>query len=178
MYKTRFAQTTETKTLRVPCRTNCETFTALRKLMEDGLHNPPLKRSQSFWKSKIKDNVRFQIVNKAFTHEAKKKSSTKGTKNLADQNNQLDGQNNEKYSCLKNCSRESTKPTQKLVLVNGEDDADHISTQSFENSRRNAICEVMEKQYIDHTCSDHEVNLHQRRDCLRVEHVLREVCLL
>ena len=178
MNKTRFAQTTEAKTLRVPCRTNCETFTALRKFMEDGLHNPPLQRSESFWKRMIKDNVRFQTVNKAFTHEARKKSSTKGTKNLADQNNQQDGQNGEKYRCSKICSRESTKSTQKLVSANGEDGADHISTQSFENSRRNAICEVMEEQYIDHICTDHEVNLHQRRDCLRVEHVLREVCLL
>lgn len=178
MYKTRLAQTTETKTLRVPCRTNWETFTAFRKFMEDVLHNPPLKRSESFWKRIIKDNARFQIVNKAFTHEAKKKSSTKGAKNLADQNNQLDGQNGEEHSCLKVCCRDSTKPPQKLVSVNGEDDADHISTQSFENSRRNAICEAIEKQYIDHMCTDHEVNLHQRRDCLRVEHVLREVCLL
>ena len=53
----------------------------------------------------------------------------------------------------------------------------HISAQSPENNRRNAICEAIEKQCIDHV-HDKEVNLYQRRDCLRVEYVLREVCLL
>lgn len=147
--------------------------------MEEVLNNQSHKRAESLWKRIIKDNVRFQFVNKALTHEAKKKNSTKGV--FAAQDDHLAKPNSEEHSCLNVCCRESIECPQKPVSVkrvHSDDDIKNISTQSPENSRRNAICEVIEKECIDHVCSDHEVNLHQRRDCLRVEYALREVCLL
>ena len=149
--------------------------------MEDVMKNQSHKRAASLWKRVIKDNARFKVVNKALTHEAKKKSSTKRIKNFDAQNDHLVKQNSEEHSYLNVCCRESIERPQKLVSVkdvHSDDDVENISTQSPENSRRNAICEVIEKQCIDHVCCDQEINLHQRRDCLRVEYALREVCLL
>ena len=54
---------------------------------------------------------------------------------------------------------------------------DLVKHSKSDHSRRNAICEVLEKQCVDHEL-DTSFNLQQKRDCLRLEYVLREVCLI
>ena len=44
-------------------------------------------------------------------------------------------------------------------------------------NRRNAICEAIEKQCVDYEL-EKAVSLHQKRDNLRLEYVLKELCLL
>jgi hypothetical protein len=150
--------------------------------MEKVLQNQSHKRPNSLWKRIIRDHAHFRTVRKISTHEDERENNTKdkGMKKYAAKNDQLHQQDFQERGYFKNI-----EPTQKIV-IRGDENADsdnacrttaHISTHSPESSRRNAICEVIEKQCVDHV-RNHEVNLFQRRDYLRVEYVLREVCLL
>ena len=144
------------------------------------------KLPKSLWKRIIKHKARSRIVRKTSTQEVKPEKDTKGKTMKEPGTDQLH-QRFQEGNHLKVGSRENNTPSQKVVTGNDEIAKSdkvclgvstiHISTQSPETSRRNAICEAIEKQCIDHVC-DHEVNLSQRRDHLRVEYVLREVCLL
>ena len=159
--------------------------------MGEFLQNQSHKRPMSLWKRIIRENARFRILRKASTRKAEREgnSKAKGIKNCAAKSDQLDPQNFGKHGYLKSGTQENINPPQKMVTVKdirNDESANsdkacrktvHISTQSPESSRRNAICEVIEKQCIDHACNQ-QVNLSQKRDCLRVEYVLREVCLL
>ncbi|CAB4020549.1 Hypothetical predicted protein [Paramuricea clavata] len=158
--------------------------------MGEVLQNQSDKRPMSLWKRIIRENARFRILRKASTRKAEREGNSKGIKNCAAKSDQLHPQNFGKHGCLKSGTQENINPPQKMVTVKdirSDESANsdkacrktvHISTpQSPESSRRNAICEVIEKQYIDHACNQ-QVNLSQKRDCLRVEYVLREVCLL
>ena len=145
------------------------------------------KLPKSLWKRIIKENARSRIIRKTSSRETKRENDSKSEvmKNPGVQTDQQHEQSFQESDYLKVGSHENNNPSKKVVKVNDEiansDKAClstiHISTQSPESSRRNAICEAIEKQCIDHVC-DHEVNLSQRRDYLRVEYVLREVCLL
>ena len=157
--------------------------------MEDVLQDQSKshKLPKSLWKRIIKENARSQIIRKASNRETKRENDSKSEvmKNPGVETDQLQEQSFQESDHLQVGSRENITPYQKVVMANDEigySDKTSLSTvymgtQSPESSRRNAICEAIEKQCIDHVC-DHEVNLSQRRDYLRVEYVLREVCLL
>ena len=150
--------------------------------MEDVLQKKPHERSISLWKRIIRDNVRFNMLRKSLHRGKEIKRDTKGlNKHNTLKNSQFDHHSSQRHECLK-MSTNQKRPVNIEEIPSDKPDklckkTVHTNAYSPESNRRNAICEVIEKQCIDHVCH-HEVNLHQRRDCLRVEYVLREVCLL
>lgn len=67
--------------------------------------------------------------------------------------------------------------TEPEVQKNSKQDKVLVFPQSNEGNRRNAICDVLEKQCVERVYTK-ETNLSERRDCLRIEHALREFFLL
>lgn len=159
---------------------NSTKSTQSSQFMEEDCQKTSHERPTSLWKRLITDNARFRIVKKTLTRKDKRKEEIE---NGVYKNDASDQQSFRKSNHLK---VEYSGTAEKMVtrkeghFTDGNSKTSlktlRFSTQSPE-SRRNAICEMIEKQSIEEV-RNHEVSLTQRRDCLRVEYVLREVCLL